>query len=491
MHITFLNPPFLPRFSRESRSPAVTKSDCLYYPHWLATAAAAVWDIDGCEIDFIDACADNFTVNEIVKRIQKNKSSMVVLDTSTPSIYNDIKISNEIKKVIPEIITVLTGPHVTATINETFEYSKKNNLDLDYVCNGEFDNTLIEIVKCLKQKKKENIKNLKGLSYVTNEGKIIDNGKNNPIHNLDYNKFASQVYNKFLNIEKYFMPHTKYPHLSLISGRGCPYKCTFCQLPQVMHGHIYRTRSIKNVIDELEYIVTKMPKVKAIMFEDDTFTADQSRVIEICKEFKRRGLEKYNLELTCNARANVKRETLKEMYSIGFRMLCVGFEAGDQETLNKMKKGTKFEIINQFIEDAKHEKVKIHGCFMYGNKEETTETMKKTLDFSLSIDIDTAQYFPIMVSPGTADYDYFKRNNMLRTDDFSKWNDERGMHKSTISRINLSNEDIEKFCDYSRKKFYLRPKYIAKKIAESLTDKSHFKKNLRGFRKLATFIFNK
>lgn len=488
MHVTFLNPPFLPRFSRESRSPAVTKSDCLYYPHWLAIAAGVVSDQENIEIDFIDACADIYTTAELINRIKKNNSKIVVIDTSTPSIYSDIMISSVIKDSIKDVITVLVGPHVTATINETFYYAQKNNLKLDIICNGEYDQTLINLIN--KIQKKEDFKSLKGISYLDNN-QIKINTKENPIHSLDYKTFASKIYKKFLNIEKYFMPHTKYPHLSLITGRGCPYRCTFCQLPQVMHGHKYRTRSVKNVVDEFEFIVKEMPEVKAVMLEDDTFTADQQRVIDICDEFIKRGLHKYNLEFTCNSRADVKKDTLNAMYKAGFRMLCVGFEAGDQSTLNSMKKGTKFKIIDDFVKNAAEEKIKIHGCFMYGNKDETPETMKNTLNYALNLNIDTAQFYPIMVSPGTADYEYFKRNNMLKTENFSEWNDETGMHKSTIERIELSNDDIEKFCDYSRRKFYLRPNYIIKKIAEGLKDYDDFKKNFRGFKRLFKHLITK
>lgn len=488
MHVTFLNPPFLPRFSRESRSPAVTKSDCLYYPHWLAIAAGALNDQENVEIDFIDACADSYTTEQLIERIKKNDSKVVVIDTSTPSIYSDIETSNIIKDALKDVITVLVGPHVTATINETFDYALMHKFKIDVICNGEYDQTLINLIKKIQQN--DDYKKINGISYLENN-QIKVNPKENPIHSLDYKTSASKIYKKFLNIEKYFMPHTKYPHLSLITGRGCPYRCTFCQLPQVMHGHSYRTRSVKNVVDEFEFIVKEMPEVKAVMLEDDTFTADQPRVIEICNEFVRRGLQKYKLEFTCNSRADVKKDTLKAMYKAGFRMLCVGFEAGDQSTLNSMKKGTKFRIIDEFVKNAADEKIKIHGCFMYGNKDETPETMKNTLNYALKLNIDTAQFYPIMVSPGTADYEYFKRNNMLKTENFSEWNDKHGMHKSTIERMELSNDEIEKFCDFSRRKFYLRPNYIAKKVIEGLKNFDDFKKNFRGFKRLAKHLLTK
>ena len=112
------------------------------------------------------------------------------------------------------------------------------------------------------------------------------------------------------------------------------------------------------------------------------------------------------------------------------------------------------------------------------------ETMQKTLDLALSMPIDSAQFYPIMVSPGTADYDYYKEKNLLFSKDFSKWNDEEGQHRSTIRREHITEKDIEDFCDHSRRKFYLRPRYVMMKGMESLTSFHHLKKNLRGFKVL-------
>jgi len=168
------------------------------------------------------------------------------------------------------------------------------------------------------------------------------------------------------------------------------------------------------------------------------------------------------------------------MREANFKMMCVGFESGDQHILNGMKKGTKQAIVREFVENARDSGVKIHGCFMYGNKFETPESMNNTLNFALELEIDSAQFYPIMVSPGTEDYEYFKKEKMLATNDFSRWNDENGQHLATVIRPDFTNKQLEEFCDYSRRKFYLRPKYIFMKFSESFIDISHFKKNMRG-----------
>jgi radical SAM superfamily enzyme YgiQ (UPF0313 family) len=487
MHVTFLNPPFLRRFSRESRSPSVTKSNTLYYPHWLCYGAAATSVVPGVEIDVIDAAPEDLDMETVVlPRLVAHHTQMAVLDTSTPSIYSDLRVADAIKRRLPDCVVVLVGPHVTATLPETFAYAKEHGLQFDYVFHGEYDLTCQQAAAAICAGQSDQIRSFRGVTSTTPDGNLVENPRNDPITDLDQIPFVSRIYAKFLDIPKYFMSHTKYPQVTLISGRGCPYHCTFCQLPQVMYGHTYRKRSAKNFVDEIEYLHNEVPFVKGVMLEDDTFTADQERVRAICSDMIGRGLTR--LELTCNARANVTKETMDIMHQAGFRMMCVGFESGDQATLNKMRKGTKWAIIEQFIEDAGHSKIKVHGCFMYGNRDETYDTMQKTLDFALRAPIDTAQFYPIMVSPGTADYQYYKDNGMLNTEDFSAWNDAEGQHRSTIKRKNLTEKDIEDFCDYSRRQFYMRPKYWWMKGKESLRDFDHLKKNLRGFMVLAKHL---
>jgi radical SAM superfamily enzyme YgiQ (UPF0313 family) len=164
--------------------------------------------------------------------------------------------------------------------------------------------------------------------------------------------------------------------------------------------------------------------------------------------------------------------------------LCVGIESGDQEILNKMKKGTKLSNIARFANDARRAGLLIHAGFMFGNKFETWETMERTLQFALSLPIDTAQFYPIMLSPGTADYDYFKAQGLLLSEKFDDWNDAEGNHRTTVSREDLTSHSLEQFCDHARRAFYLRRSYIAYKIRQVLLDPREWKRNVMGMKRL-------
>ncbi|MDP6670674.1 MAG: radical SAM protein, partial [archaeon] len=244
------------------------------------------------------------------------------------------------------------------------------------------------------------------------------------------------------------------------------FKCKFCHWVHVLNRGGYRTRSVGNVIKELMYIEKEFPGVKEVFIEDDTFTADSKRVNKFCDEKIKKGLD---IPWSCNARADVPLETLEKMKKAGCRLLCVGFESGSQEVLNNVSKGTTLDRMKQFMKNTKTAGILVHGCFMVGNMGESAETIKGTIKLAKKLNPDTAQFFPIMVYPGTPTYDYFKDQGWLVTEDYSKWVDEKGWHNCMVSRPGLSNLELVDWCDKARMDFYLRPSYMARKLLQVVT----------------------
>jgi len=205
--------------------------------------------------------------------------------------------------------------------------------------------------------------------------------------------------------------------------------------------------------------------VKAIFIEDDTFTANKKRCREFSEEIIKRGIR---ISWTANARADVDYETLRIMKASGCRCLCAGFESGDQDVLNRMHKGITLEKVERFFGDARKAGILIHGCFMMGNPGDTKGTLKKTLELAKGLSPDTAQFYPIMLYPGTEGYKWAQEKGYLTTTDYSKWLTEEGLHNCVLSTSELSSEELVKFCDYSRRSFYFRPSYIASKLRQML-----------------------
>lgn len=485
MKIVTLNPPFLKRFSREARSPAIAKSGTFYYPMWLAYATGYL-EKNGHEVKLIDAVGEELSVPQTISEISNFNPKMVVVDTSTPSIYNDIDVASEIKKELPDCFIVMVGPHVSACPEDTLQ----KGACIDAIAMREYDGTLVNIASKLDSSPntKEILKEIKGIAYRDDSGEIKVNEECDYITDLDVIPFVSSVYKKHLKIGKYFYSHSRYPIISLVTGRGCPHKCTYCVLPQAFHGHTFRRRSIQNVVSEFKYIAENFPEVKEIMLEDDTITADKQR----CKELAISLIEAKatTIHWSANARADLDIETLRLMRKAGCRLLCVGFESGNQQILNNIKKGTTLEGIRKFMKNARKAGVLVHGCFMVGNRGESIETLQNTLNFAKLLSPDTAQFFPIMVYPGTSDFEYYNSKGWISTMNFREWITPEGLHSSVISNPSLKHEELVKFCYEARKSFYLRPSYIISKIFQTIRNPLEMPRLAKGFLSLARHIRN-
>jgi anaerobic magnesium-protoporphyrin IX monomethyl ester cyclase len=484
MKILLLNPPFKNehgKFSREQRSPAITKSGTFYYPMWLSYAAI-VLDESGHEVELIDAPTSRRSFNEIFEEIKSKKFQLIVIDTSTPSITNDCMIALKLKEHF-DAFTVLVGTHPSALPQESLQLVG----GIDAVARGEYEITLKELAISLEKADKISVANLikiDGLTFLY-DGKVYHNKDRELNSDLDSLPFVSCAYKKFLDYKNYFYAHSKYPIATIISSRGCPHRCVYCVYPQVFSGRKLRYRSIKNVVDEIEYILKNFPDVKEIMFEDDTLTINKKRCFEFAEEILKRGI-KFNW--SANSRCDVDLETMQVLKKVGARLFCVGVESGAQEILDNMKKNLKVGQIKQFFKDAKKAGILIHGCFLLGNPGETKETLQKTLELAKELNPDTAQFFPIMVYPGTEAYSWAIENNYLTTHSFQEWLTEDGLHNCIVTRPGLSNKELVEFCDRARKEFYLRPTYILRKGLQGIKDFYEFKRLLKGGLILSKYV---
>jgi radical SAM superfamily enzyme YgiQ (UPF0313 family) len=253
-----------------------------------------------------------------------------------------------------------------------------------------------------------------------------------------------------------------------------------------MTGNRYRLRSITNVVDELEFIKCEFPEIKEVFIEDDTLTVNRSRVRAISQEIMNRRLK---IVWSTNSRADVDFETMKIMRKAGCRLLCVGFESASQEILDRLGKNIRQDQYMTFRKNAKRAGLLIHGCFMYGNEGETYQTMRETLRLAARLNCDTAQFYPIMVYPGTRAYNDYKKKRYIIAHNYRDWLTPGGLHNCVVSLPNISNEELVDFCNVSRRQFYLRPKYILFKIIQLFANPRETKRVLRAARTLMKYIF--
>ncbi|MDI9617671.1 radical SAM protein [Methanothermobacter sp.] len=448
MKVYLLNPPYFPHFGRGMRWQDTGRGGTLYYPIWLSYAAAVI--MEDHEIKLVDAPAWGWDRNDVLQDIEKFEPDLLVIDSSFPSLNNDIEVAEFIKNHY-ECKNVLVGPPGSQFADRILASD-----GIDIVTRYEYDFTLRELAGALEES--DDISHVKGISYVV-DGRVQHNPERDmsSSEDLDSIPFVSKVYKEFLNIRDYFLGSSLYPEVQIFTGRGCPFHCTFCSWPQTLMGRKYRVRSIENVLDELEWIEKNLPEVKEVFFEDDTFTVDKKRVRDFCAQYRERDLK---ITWACNARVGLDYETMREMKRANCRLLITGFESGNDEILRNIKKGITVDEIRQFAIDARRAGLLVHGDFIIGLPGETHETIENTKRLIKEIKPEILQVSVASPFPGTEFYEWCVENGYLVTDDPNEYLDDQGHQKSIIKYNDLSEDEITEEVNSILKGYYLSPSYI-------------------------------
>jgi len=293
------------------------------------------------------------------------------------------------------------------------------------------------------------------------------------LEDMDQLPFVSEVYKRDLHIEDYFIGYLKHPYVSFYTGRGCKSRCTFCLWPQTVGGHRYRTRSVGHVVDEVRYIVKSFPQVKEVFFDDDTFTDNLPRAEAVARE-----LGKLGITWSCNAKANVPRETLKVLRDNGLRLLLVGYETGNQQILYNIKKGMRIDVARKFTRDCHELGITIHGTFILGLPGETKETIQETIRFATEINPHTIQVSLAAPYPGTFLFNQAVENGWLDAD-HAELVDEHGIQIAPLHYPHLSHQEIFDSVETFYRRFYFRAGKIASIVGEMVMSPEMMVRRLR------------
>ncbi|MGI0483084.1 hopanoid biosynthesis associated radical SAM protein HpnJ [Geminocystis sp. CENA526] len=462
----FLNPPSFDGFDggAGARYQAKREITSFWYPTWLAQPSALV---EGSKL--IDAPPHNQTVDDVLK-IAKDYE-LVIMHTSTPSLANDVKCAEAIKAQNPDTRIGFIGAHVAVLPEKTLE----DNPVIDFVCRNEFDYTCKEVAEG------KNFADIKGLSYRDNHGNILHTAERDLIHDWDAMPSVLPTYAQNLDIKKYFIGYLLHPYISFYTGRGCPAKCSFCLWPQTIGGHNYRAKSPEAVGKEMEMAKSLFGNsVQEYMFDDDTFTIDKQRAIAISKHLKR-----LKLTWSCNARANLDYDTLKQLRDNGLRLLLVGFESGNQGILDGIRKGIRLDVARQFMKNCHKLGIKVHGTFIIGLPNESQETIEETIRFACEVSPHTIQVSIAAPYPGTELYRQALENNWFSSQNLIS---NSGIQTSTLAYPNLSSTQIENAVEQMYRRFYFRPKAIIPIVSEMLTDRQMLVRRLREGKEFFSYL---
>jgi len=359
----------------------------------------------GCSVDILDININQYTQNEVIRKIKELRKSYDLIGVSgMVTVYAYIKWLTYVIKEYASKIPLVVGGSVASSMPELL---LKNTM-ADIACIGEGEETIKQLVTAVC--KKQNFELVKGISFKRGE-KIIKTPHRKLIQNLDTIPFPAWDLFQMKDYLKHpYIVNCPTKSMNLIADRGCPYRCTFCYRN---FGRSVRYRSVDNLIDEIKTLNDRY-NVKHFEFQDELFTLNDKRVIEFCKKVLK---EKIEITWRCLGRANLaKLDVLKLMKEAGCHWIGYGIESGSQRMLDSMNKKLKVNEAKEAIRLTRKAGINVSATFMFGMPGETRESMRETVEFCKEMEIFNVPFFTVPY-PGTLLYEQLKSKNLIEDEE--------------------------------------------------------------------------
>ncbi len=400
------------------------------FPFWLAYAlalckrdtAAACSGLDGVVMDLTDV--------EMLAAVKKRAPDLLVTELAALSLADDLKFL-EVAKRETGCRILVAGNHATVAAAELLA----ENSWLDFAVQGEYEMTVKEVVEALLAGEQD-FAAIKGLVFRQGPDVII-NPRRELLADLDSLPFP----------DREDFPATIYPDftlyspcINLISSRGCPCGCVYCQERHIMYASPrYRARDPEKVVDEMEDCVRRFG-ARQFYFDDQSFVVKKAHVLGICQEIKHRGLK---VPWTVMGDAMfVDRETLAAMADAGCIGMKFGVESADPGILKAIGKPLHLDKCRQVVAWCRELGIRTHATFCLGLPGETEATIRASMAFMEELDVDTAQVSKAVPFPGTPMYAWAREQGYLAVTDLARFD---GMGGSVVSYPELSAADIDRW----------------------------------------------
>ncbi len=449
-------------------------SDGVTLPLGLGFLSSAVKDIAHVTIkDFIKESSPKVSALEEV--LHQGNYDIVGFRTLHANYILVNKYLEMIKDKFPDIISVVGGPQASILRSEMLElYEKK----VDFVIAGEGETSFRKLCLLLNKHhfntgniSHQEVSDIFGLSALI-EGRII----NNPIqytedishYTIDWETLKPETYPP--------IPHgafaRRFPVTSTVASRGCPYHCTFCAAFKIF-GRKVRYRNIDVVLDEIEYLIQKH-KFKEFQLIDDNFTFDKNYVMEFCQKLLERNINILWSLPNGTRLDSLDDEMLNMMKRSGLYSISVGIESGSERILKLMRKGLDLSKAADRLRLIKKHRIRISGFFIFGYYSETREDILKSINYSLTVPLDRAQFMLFHPFPGTEGYEAVKDHLTCDSD-------------TTFAEVayipdTLTKKELKQLQRSALLKFYLRPRILLMLIFDILRMKGRryiFKRMIR------------
>ncbi|MBI4680586.1 MAG: radical SAM protein, partial [Nitrospirae bacterium] len=259
------------------------------------------------------------------------------------------------------------------------------------------------------------------------------------------------------------------------TSRGCVFDCGYCN--KEVHGRTFRKKSTERVLDDIERMLKA--GYREIHIADDGFTTDLKRAANICESIIK---SPFRFPWSCVNGIRVDRvdqELLNIMARAGCYRISFGIESGNQQVLNDFGKKVSLDQIRKAVEMAKKAGMEVFGYFMLALPTDNESSMKDTLKFATSLDLDLAKVSVTIPFPGTPFYQYYSNKGQIKTNDWSLYNVYK-IPRKIYDHSNLSWDTVEAFYKRFYRDFYFRPSYVIKRFGKALRE-GHLLSDLKAF----------
>jgi radical SAM superfamily enzyme YgiQ (UPF0313 family) len=400
--------------------------------------------------EIIDTEIDGLDVPALTNRLLREKPGAVGFYTTSFNIHLVHATVLALKRAGVTAPVILGGPHVDLFPEETAALE-----GVAYAAPGEGEATLAELLDVIE--KGGNLSDVRGVCY-TSGGKVIVNPPRPMLEKLDDLPLPARRLTKF---DRYYsVIGREKVSTTLMTSRGCPFRCNFCF---VQYGGRYRTRSADSIITEIEDCLGL--GINEFFFFDEIFTADRRRVLEFCAAVERRGLK---IIFDIRSRADtIDEEMLLALKRAGCVRIQYGIESGTDEILLAMNKKITLEQARKAVAATKKAGIGVLLDFMIGYPGETREQIRRTVAFARELNPTFVQFGITTLFPGTRIYDDALRGGTLKEDFWRRTaRDPRGPIVPPCASDRFDRLQLERILREAYLSFYFRPVYILKRLAE-------------------------
>jgi radical SAM superfamily enzyme YgiQ (UPF0313 family) len=402
---------------------------------------------NGYEVKVCDAEAEKLLLEDIIKQVQDFAPAVIGISSTTVAFHRALELAEAVKGAFNGMTVVLGGAHVTSNADHALAFAA-----FDFGVIGEGEITFVELLNSLGSG--GSVADVAGIAFRDTSGKVVRTTPREYIANLDILPFPA--YDLVQDIGMYAPPPSNYktlPVMNIITSRGCPNDCTFCD--RNIFGKKYRERSAANVFAEIKYLRDNYG-VKELAFVDDTFLINKERVRELFDIIRREGLF---FPWTCMARINnVTFEFLKFLKENGCWSIAFGIESADEGVLKIIRKNISPEKVRTVIDWCHELGIETKGFFIVGHPTETLATIDKTIAFAASLKLSAVVVTINTPIPGSPQYAEAHQYGTLDTTDWARFN----YWRPVFVPFGLTEELLLKKQEEFYLRFYMRPRIVGK-----------------------------